>query len=322
MPFAGRWAVLAGAASGLLVRLVFWGNPGNAYAAMTASFILGSPAIVGFVTVYVAERQQRRSWIYYFTAPAIACAFYVLGSLLVLIEGWICALVIFPLFALVAGLAGLLMGLVCRMTNWPRRAVVSSVALLPLLGGAFEQRIGTDVVEGIQQRETFVAATPAEVWSVLMDTRDIRPEEVDGAWMYRIGVPTPREGIEEFRGGEHLRHITMGKGIHFDQVAVEWRENRRVTWNYRFGPDSFPPGALDDHVRIGGEYFDVPESTCELTPVPGGTRLSIRMRYRVKTHFNWYALRVANFLVRDFTGVIVDFYARRAAAAHVQAGSS
>jgi len=326
IPFSGWWAIGIGALSGLFVRLVFSGSAGEPYAAMLSSFIFGSPIIVGLVTVYVAERQKRRGWAYYFVAPAIACLLYVLGSLLVLIEGWICAIVIFPLFALTAGLAGLLMGLVCRVTNWPKRAVVSSVALLPLLGGAFEHRIDAEQLVRSQQREIFIAAPPAAVWKVLMDTRDIRPEEVDSAWMYRIGVPTPRQGIGEFQDGEHLRHITMGKGIQFDQVASDWQENQRVTWKYRFTANSFPPGALDDHVRIGGEYFDVRESTCELTAVPGGTRLSMRMSYRVSTHFNWYAGRVADFLVGDFAQVILDFYARRTVAAaaqpQAQAGSS
>ena len=84
--------------------------------------------------------------------------------------------------------------------------------------------------------------------------------------MYRIGVPVPESGVGAQHDGEHLRHVTMGKGIRFDQVATEWRENERVSWRYRFSEDSFPPGALDDHVRIGGEYFDVGESTYSLTP--------------------------------------------------------
>ena len=56
----------------------------------------------------------------------------------------------------------------------------------------------------------------------------------------------------------------MGKGIHFDQVATEWRENERVSWRYRFAADSFPAGALDDHVRIGGHYFDLGETQYSL----------------------------------------------------------
>jgi hypothetical protein len=322
LPYRGRWPVAAGVLAGLLLRFVFSGGSGGPYVAMMNSFIIGAPVLVSVVTVYLAERAARRTWGYYFVAPFVANVLFVVGTLLIEIEGWICAIIIVPLFAVVGGLAGLAMGAICRVTRWPRRAIVGCAAVLPLLGGAVEQRVDTTNLRRVQQREVFIAAAPADVWRVLVDTRDIRPAEVDRAWMYRIGVPTPQAGLGDFRDGEHLRHITMGKGVHFDQVASEWEENRRITWRYRFAPDSFPAGALDDHVRIGGEYFDVSECTYSLAAVPGGTRLAIRMDYRVSTHFNWYAAPVADWLVGDFAEVILDFYARRASAAAAQAGSS
>ncbi len=322
LPFRSWWPVGLGALAGLILRLVFSGTSGNPYAAMMASFILGAPILVSVVTVYLAERVERRTWGYYFVAPFVANLLFVVGTLLVEVEGWICAIVIVPLFGVVGGIMGLIMGAVCRFTNWPRRAIVSSMALLPLLGGAYEQRVDTTNLERAQQREVFIPAAPEAIWRVLVDTRDIRSGEVESAWMYRIGVPTPKEGVGDFHEGEHLRHITMGKGVHFDQVATDWEVNRRVTWRYRFAADSFPPGALDDHVRIGGEYFDVSECTYLLTPVPGGTRLTMRMNYRVSTHFNWYAAPVADWLVGDFAEVILDFYAKRASAAPPQPRSS
>ena len=312
LPYEMHWPILAGAAAGLLMRLAFMGDPGQIMSAMLASFIIGSPLVVGVVTVYLAELEERRTWHYYFMSPVIATALYVAGSLVILIEGLICAIIIVPLFAIVGGLAGLAMGAICRLTNWPRPTIVSCVAVLPLIFGTFENRLPLDYRERVQEREVFVAAPPSAVWRELVDTRDIRREEVGAAWMYRIGVPVPSAGAGELRDGEHLRHITMGKGIRFDQVATEWRPLERVTWRYRFAPDSFPAGALDDHVRIGGEYFDLGETTYSLHPEGGGTRLSVRMRYRVSTHFNWYAGPVADFLVGDFAARILDFYARRA----------
>ncbi len=312
IPFSGWYAVGCGALAGLVLRLLFWGEPAGAYSAMLVSFLYGSPLLVGLVTVYVAERTERRSWMYYFTAPMLATVLYVIGSLLLLIEGWICAIIIIPMFALLGGLAGLLMGAICRITDWPRSSVVGCFAVLPLLLGAFEHRIPSESLDRVYERSVFVAATPAAVWRQLVDTRDIRPDEVDDAWMYRIGVPLPEAGEGALEDGLHLRHVTMGRGVRFDQVAVEWRENELVSWRYRFSENSFPPGALDDHVRIGGEYFDLGESTYSLTPVEGGTRLSLRMRYRVSTHFNWYAGPVADFLIADFSEVILAFYARRA----------
>ena len=323
LPYRGWWPFAGGALVGLALRLVFIGNPGDAYAAMMESFILGSPVLVAVVTVYIAELRARRSWAYYFVAPALANVLYVLGTLLLLIEGWICAILIFPLFALVGGLAGLAMGAICRATNWPRRAVVSSMALLPLIAGGLEQRLALPVLERVTEREVVVAADAAGVWHELVDVHQILPAEVDDAWLYRIGVPLPIAGSADTRDGVHLRHVSMGKGIHFDQVATEWRENEHVTWRNRFSADSFPAGALDDHVRIGGHYFDVAETQYSLSDSGGQTRLRIRMSYRVSTRFNWYAGPVADLLVGNFAEVVLGFYARRAEmAAKLQAGAA
>lgn len=106
LPFSRWWPLLAGAMAGVVLRLVFFGSPGNWYAAMMGSFIYLSPILVGAVTVYVAERKQRRSWAYYFWAPFMANLFFVLGTLLVMIEGLICAIVIVPLFATLGALGG------------------------------------------------------------------------------------------------------------------------------------------------------------------------------------------------------------------------
>jgi hypothetical protein len=144
--------------------------------------------------------------------------------------------------------------------------------------------------------------------------RDIRPEEVDRAWIYRIGVPVPKAGITQATPAGLVRKISMGKNIHFDQVVTEWQENNYVRWIYRFEEDSFPPYALDEHVVLGGHYFDVRDTSYTLTPHGQSTELKIRMQYRVSTQFNWYADPIARFLFGNFEEVILDFYRRRSEA--------
>jgi hypothetical protein len=73
---------------------------------MAGGFIFCAPLAVGALTVYLAERRERRSWGYYFYAPFLATMLFVAGSLLVMIEGIICAIVIVPMFAVLAGSAG------------------------------------------------------------------------------------------------------------------------------------------------------------------------------------------------------------------------
>lgn len=308
---AWLWPLLAGAVMGIFLRLVFSGDPGNPYSAMMASFTLLAPVLVGSVTVYIAELIERRSWGYYFGAGAAANVLFVLGTLLILIEGIICAIIAVPLFALVGGVGGLLAGAVCRWVNRPRH-MLYCVAALPLLLGAVEQRIPLpDAVDTVVSTR-MVAAPPERIWQQLLHAPRISPREMESGWMYRIGAPLPLSAVTEQRDGELLRHIRMGRGVQFDQVAAEWEPMRRVVWHYRFASDSFPAGALDDHVRIGGHYFDLIDTEYALEPAAGGTRLTARMRYRVSTHFNWYSRPLARLLVRNFEQTALEFYAKRA----------
>jgi hypothetical protein len=130
--------------------------------------------------------------------------------------------------------------------------------------------------------------------------------------MYRIGVPLPLSAVTVLADGTQVRHIMMGKGIRFDQIAADWQPNRSIRWTYRFANDSFPAGALDDHVRIGGRYFDVIDTEYVLRKLNAGTELRVTMRYRVSTAFNWYTQPIADFLVGNFEEAALQFYAIRA----------
>jgi len=226
------------------------------------------------------------------------------------IEGIICAILIVPLFAVVGAVGGVLMGLICRYTRWPKHASYS-IALLPLLVGLAEQGAPLPRRVADVEREMYIAAPPTEVWRQINDAVAIRPDEVDTAWMYRIGVPVPMAGVTTETPEGRVRRITMGKGIHFNQRITAWVPGRYMHFTYDFQPDSFPPRALDDHVRIGGEYFDVVDTAYALAPRGEGTLLTVRMRYRVSTQFNWYAEPIARWLVGDFETTILGFYRRR-----------
>jgi hypothetical protein len=205
------------------------------------------------------------------------------------------------------------MGIVCRVTNWPRQTLYS-FALLPLMLGGLEGGVVTPSRFGSVERIVLIRAAPEVVWREIMDARDIQPGELKHAWIFRIGVPLPLAGVVEQASSGPVRKITMGKDVHFDQVFTDWQENRYVRWTYRLYPDSFPPYALDDHVVVGGYYFDVNDTSYALTPIGDGTELRIRMRYRVTTQFNWYAEPWAQFLLGNFEEVVLDFYRRRSEA--------
>ena len=309
-PFAAWQPVLAGMLVGLGMRVAFFGDPGGMYSAMMASFIFLSPLVVGATTVYVAERRLRRTWSYYIVSSVSANLLFVCATLLMLIEGLICAIVIVPLFAIVGMIGGLIMGIVCRLTMWPKQTLYS-IALLPFLLGGVEGTIETPSRFGTVERTVSIAAAPEVIWQEIMNAGDIQPGEMNRAWIFRIGVPLPLAGVVQQSPEGPVRKITMGKDVHFDQVFTEFEENRYVHWTYRLYEDSFPPYALDDHVLVGGYYFDVRDTSYSLVPIARGTELRIRMGYRVTTQFNWYAEPVAQLLLGNFEEVVLDFYRRR-----------
>lgn len=317
LPFSAAWPLLSGALVGITLRLIFSGKVWAAFEAMMASFIYLVPVIVGMVTVYIAERRTRRTWAYYIWAPSVANTLFVVGTLLIMVEGWICAIIILPLFAVLGSIGGLIMGLVSRTTRWPKQTLYS-VAVLPFILGGLEAEAPLPEQINCIERTIVINAPPFQVWAQIHNARDIRPEEVNFAWAYRIGVPVPISGISQQTPTGIVRKISMGKGIHFDQVVAEWKENEYVRWTYRFDRNSFPPRALDDHVRIGGQYFDFKDTSYTLRPRGHATELTLRMQYRVSTQFNWYADAVAKVLLGNVEEVLLNFYRHRSESAATQ----
>jgi hypothetical protein len=316
LPFSFWWPIAGGVIVGTLLRLIFSGAAGGAWSAMSWPFISFAPFAVSAVTVYIAKhdaiRKGDKTWMDCFALGASANLFFVIGTMLIMIEGLICAVVIVPLFMLYGGIGGLIMGAICKWTDWPKSSTYGFVALpvvLALVTPAPENKPLIDSIE----RTVIIQSRAENIWPHLMNADDIKPNEVDRGWLYRIGVPLPEAGVTQQSGNELVRNVTMGKAIHFEQRSSEWRKNEFVRWTYRFAADSFPPRALDDHVQIGGHYFDIIDTKYTLTPHgTDATQLKIEMTYRVSTDFDWYANGVAQLLIGNFGDVILDFYRARA----------
>ena len=309
-PFSGLWPLFAGALVGIGLRLMFWGSPGEPNAVMTAAFIFFAPLAVGAVTVYCAELEKPRTWRYHAWASMWSTTLAVFGTLLIMIEGFICAILIIPLFALIGAVGGLVMGLVCRLTNWPK-PTMSCFVLLPLLLGGVDFGVGLPQTIATVERTTLVTASAATVWQQILDASDIRPAEIDSAWLFRIGVPLPLEGRLQADGVQTTRRVRMAKDVYFDEVIEEQREHEFVRWTYRFYEDSFPPYALDEHVVIGGHYFDVLDTSYTLRPRGDATELTVRLSYRISTTFNWYARPLMQLLLGDLAERNLGYYRQR-----------
>lgn len=162
------------------------------------------------------------------------------------------------------------------------------------------------------RREVMVDASPATIWNEILAARTIRPEELPPSLTHMIGVPKPLEGINvRTRDGE-VRFSRWERGVNFRARVTARKEYEYISWRYVFDEHSFPKGSMDDHVAIGGRYFDLHDTSFQLTPAPDGrTRLEIVAHYRVATSINAYAVPVAEILGRDFLDTILGLYRLR-----------
>jgi hypothetical protein len=305
------WSILYGALYGILARLIFHGDKSNVItqglSAMTVSFALLAPFAIGAITVYMAERQMRQSYRFYLFGPWIAVSLFLTGTAMALLEGSICIIMAGPLFLIQGSIGGLVMGICCRMMNRPVRTM-QTIAVLPLLLALVEGQIKLpDDIRQVKQ-SIRIDAPPSVVWQHINFPLDIQPAEMKGGIAYLIGVPYPIEArtLDGRVGG--IRHLKWQRGVAFDEKITEWEPQRKVAWTYHFGPDSFPPGSMDEHVVVGGKYFDLVDTSYTLTPLGQGTQLDVLVNYRVSTNFNWYSGLLAQGLIDNTASTILHFY--------------
>jgi hypothetical protein len=311
LPFTAFLPFAVGIVAGMLLRFVFSDESEGPFSAMSGAFVFGAPLVVGAATVLVAERIQPRRWTYYIFAGVLAVILFVAGTMIIMVEGLICAALISPLFAALGAIGGLIMGAACRLG---RRAgfFLRCLPLLPfaLLGVEATSDAPTRIYE--IERDAVIAAPADIVWRQIHDMRNIRTDEVRTAWAFRIGVPLPQSGVSVHAAASSVRRVTMSKHVYFDQVVTDSRPNEYVRWTYKFFDDSFPSGAFDDHVRIGGRHFDLIDTSYELVPQASGTRLILKFRYRLSTRFNWYAGPLLQVVMGNAADTYLNLYAARA----------
>lgn len=320
MPFTWWYSILIGAVYGFIMRLIFNSsaefkvNYIDALSTMTMAFAVFVPIAIGAITVHLAEKQRRRSFAYYFFAPWLSITLFVMGTAITLIEGAICIALALPLFVLGGSIGGIIMGIISRQFKKTTHSTFS-LAVLPFLVALGEMGQPTPHLLETTHQQIYINASPTAVWQQINTVNAIKPNELETGVAYSIGVPYPVEVKTVSTGIGGKRHLVWQRGVSFDQEITDWKENQTIAWKYLFTNASFPKGSMDDHVAIGGQYFNLKTSRYTLTPEGQGTRLEVQVTFQVSTNFNWYAKPWANLLVNNTADVILSFHKKRAEAA-------
>ncbi len=311
------WAMLLGALYGMAMRLTLnFATQGSQLgrllpAPVSISFLVLMPMAVGAIAVYFGDEEERRSLAYQVAAPVIDILVFLGLTALSFLEGSICIVMAAPIFLLMAIVGGLFMGLVLRLSG-AGRGVANCMVALPLLMAPLENAVGSrDDIREVSLQTT-IHAEPAVIFGNIKNARDIRREELGSSWVYSIGVPRPEEGVTEVTPQGEVRWSRWSEGVRFRENILAQIPDRSVLWDFHFDEASIPPGVLDEHVRIGGRYFDLVDTRYDIDPLGSGDcRLSLTAHYRVNTGFNAYAALWAGAMLHAAGGTVLHFYKLR-----------
>ncbi len=277
---------------------------------MSLAVLIGTPLVVGAISVYGLKDetptvQQMAS------VPLIAIGLMLAGSAITLLEGSICIAIMAPLFLLVSSIGGVLMGLGLRWVKGSKHKLLS-IAFLPFAIFMSEDSIELTNRKIELTQSTIIQAQPMTIWQEIVTAKEIRSDELPFSLVHLIGVPKPLEGVNVQSNGEEIRYTRWEKGVNFKAKVIDKEELRFIKWKYIFHEGSFPKGTMDEHVAIGGEYFDLQDTAFKLEPIDHQhTRLTIIAHYRVSSRINFYAVPVSKLLGKDFINVILTLYKNR-----------
>jgi len=282
-----------GLAYGFLIRYGSRVFPQSSlFQVMTLAFVVFLPFAMGFTSVFIVERRRAQPIWVWFLLPWLPVVAGELGAMAALWEGLICIVMFTPIALGASSVGGAAAGVIVRFVRSHRSKDASLVCVmcLPLLLSPFESRflLHQDLrnVESVID----VAAPPAAVWQNIERVPRIRPAELRSSWSHAIGFPDPVEATLSAEGVGGIRHATFEAGVLFIETVDVWEPEHRLGFSIRAQTDQIPKTTLDEHVTIGGRFFDVLYGEYRLEPLPaGGTRLHLSSRHRVSTDFNWYA---------------------------------
>jgi len=177
---------------------------------------------------------------------------------------------------------------------------LACVAILPFLVAATEQFTGPvyeqrEVASGI-----LIHAAPETVWAQIERVPPIAPEEQRFSWTQKIGFPRPIEATLSSEGVGAIRHATFAGGVLFIETVTLWEPRQRLGFDIHADSANIPPRTLDEHVTIGGRYFDALHGEYRIEPRPdGSTLLHLVSRHRLSTTFNFYSRIWTDAVMRD-----------------------
>lgn len=252
---------------------------------MSLGFMIAGPFAIGWVTI-AAMPMEDVNRVGAFFWPFIPVLLGCLATVLLKIEGFICVAMYLPLGLILSGVGGILATAKFRKS----KTTIAAVMLMPFFVHGTEGSIDFKTEEHRVHNTIEIKAAPSSVWNQIKSVPTIGPNELPDSWVHRIGFPRPLDAVIDHEGVGGIRLARFERGLVFNETVDTWVPNKSLSFAIAVDPKDIPPTALDEHVTIGGPFFDVLHGEYRIEPhADGSATLHLESRFRLSTHFNAYA---------------------------------
>ena len=302
--------LIYGVAYGLACRVVFAledfryssepnGKPlFQTYGLMTMSFMFLVPFVIGLITAYHHHSITSSRKIGVIAMPLIAIVGLVGISVFFGMEGIICALMALPVFLFMALLGGLI-GVQVFERNRSKLHVYIWVAL-PFLLAPIENHYELTARIFTEHTTILINANEETVWGNITRVSRISEAENNGSLFQIMGFPRPIEAELDTVAVGGIRKAIFARGLFFMETVTQVEPLKVLAFNIEADPKSIPPQALDEHVLVGGKYFDVLEGKYVIEKINSKQIiLHLTSQFRLSTRFNFYSGLWSKLIMRD-----------------------
>lgn len=307
-----------GVVYGLISRIWFdsRGKPQEVkmfWAVMSQSFIFLVPLALGFLVIWFGETKKSR--VRRVFLPWLAGLAFMAAAIVCHLEGFICIILWLPVVFFMSSLGGLLAGFLRDLLapDSSKRYCVAAIALLPFVAGPLESLRERETEIRTAHTSIEIAASSAQVWRQIRSVPRITEAEHGPSWSHRLGFPRPTEAVLEGTGVGSVRYARFEGDVLFVEKVTEWEENKCLSFSIEADTKNIPPTTFDEHVTIGGPYFDVLHGSYWIEALgPDRVVLHLASDQRLSTGFNFYSQWWTVWLMNDLQSYILRIIKARA----------
>jgi hypothetical protein len=258
---------------------------------MTIGFLVIVPLSMGYLSVHrylKSTPAEEIAWTKWLFLPWVSVLISMLFALAVKWEGLVCLIYAAPLMFPFSLIGGLTARAIWAGLKRKSPGIVSAFAL-PILALLVEVHVPTPQDIRTVPTAILIQAPAAIVWDNIKSVRAIDSSELPKSWVNRIGFPLPIAATLSHPGIGGVRQASFTGGLIFTETVNRWDPESDLRFSIHANTSAIPASTLDEHVTIGGAFFDVLDGEYQLEQAPNGVLLHLVSHQRLSTHFNPYA---------------------------------